>query len=45
MGKGCRRVNAIQKKSVHLYINAKMIPTKAIPAMGGRRVKGKQWRG
>jgi hypothetical protein len=33
LGKGGRRVNVIQK-CVHMYVNAKMIPTETVPGVG-----------
>jgi hypothetical protein len=33
-GKGGRRVNTVQK-CVHMYVNAKMIPFKTVPGIGG----------
>jgi hypothetical protein len=32
--KGVRKVNMVQKKCVHMYVNAKMIPVETIPGMG-----------
>jgi hypothetical protein len=32
-GKGCRRVNIVQK-CAHMYVNAKMMPIETISGMG-----------
>jgi hypothetical protein len=32
-GKRGRRVNTVQKKWIHIYVNAKIIPVETIPGM------------
>jgi hypothetical protein len=45
VGKEGRRVNIVQKKCAHMYVNAKMIPVETVSGIRGGRDKRERWRG
>jgi hypothetical protein len=40
VGRGCGRVNIVNKYFVHMYVKGKMIPVETIPGMGGIKENG-----